>query len=346
VVGGWFVALMGFRLWYFGYPLPNTFYAKVSPDPLYDLGRGVTYLAKFVLSNPLNAPAILAAVIPAGLGIRTWLHGDRVRALSALPFAILTIWLFLGLAIPAAAGGDHFALFRFYQPLWPLFGLSLALGVARLLPRPARLLRPGITLGIGALTLWVLYCSSTPAWHSLSDADAIILEFKIANAGRAQGAALNGMFDDELFEGEKLPSVADVTIGGLGLTYRGTTVDLMGLTNVAMGHAPGDRKGIANHAAFNTDVFFSLNPEMLLPKLSASTSSPPASLDACGSDLYRTALRGLLCSDRFVRHYGGALLQRNGDRHDPRVFAFVRRDKLADLRRLGMVAAEFEPARP
>jgi len=43
--------------------------------------------------------------------------------------------------------------------------------------------------------------------------------------------------------------------GRVGLKYQGNTVDLMGLNNILMGHSPGDRKGIKNHAAFNKMFF-------------------------------------------------------------------------------------------
>jgi hypothetical protein len=40
----------------------------------------------------------------------------------------------------------------------------------------------------------------------------------------------------------------------------------MGLNNTLMGHSSGDRIGIKNHAAFNKDVFYQLNPDVILPE--------------------------------------------------------------------------------
>ena len=48
-------------------------------------------------------------------------------------------------------------------------------------------------------------------------------------------------------------------------------IDLMGLNSVAMGHSPGDRKGVKNHSAFNRDVFFDLSPDLLLIEGSATS---------------------------------------------------------------------------
>jgi hypothetical protein len=84
-------------------------------------------------------------------------------------------------------------------------------------------------------------------------------EFKLAVNGRNLANELNGLWP------EKKPSVGMIAVGGFALKYTGKTIDLMGLNNILMGHSPGDRKGIKNHAAFNKDVFYQLNPDILLP---------------------------------------------------------------------------------
>ena len=45
--------LTAFRLAYFGYPLPNTFYAKMSPALGYSITQGLRYLASYVASGLL-----------------------------------------------------------------------------------------------------------------------------------------------------------------------------------------------------------------------------------------------------------------------------------------------------
>ena len=56
-------ALTLFRLLYFGYPLPNTFYAKVSPSLLYNLKLGGGYLLAFIASQLFILPALLAGQV-------------------------------------------------------------------------------------------------------------------------------------------------------------------------------------------------------------------------------------------------------------------------------------------
>ena len=42
------IAFTFFRIHYFGYPLPNTYYAKVSPDKLYNIKEGLIYAINFI----------------------------------------------------------------------------------------------------------------------------------------------------------------------------------------------------------------------------------------------------------------------------------------------------------
>ncbi|HEY0465600.1 MAG TPA: hypothetical protein VGC79_15405, partial [Polyangiaceae bacterium] len=44
VTAGGFSALVAFRIHYFGYPMPNTYYAKVGGDFVFTAGRGAVYL--------------------------------------------------------------------------------------------------------------------------------------------------------------------------------------------------------------------------------------------------------------------------------------------------------------
>ena len=100
------VLLTAFRLWYYGSPVPNTFYAKVGPVPL---PAGVQYLIRFLWARERSRcgardPAVI--VDP-----RTcWLR----RSSSATA------------AVSVGVGGDVFALCRFPPPALPaLTGLAV-----------------------------------------------------------------------------------------------------------------------------------------------------------------------------------------------------------------------------
>ena len=102
-----------------------------------------------------------------------------------------------------------------------------------------------------------------PWWnHIESD---IQHEFDLARGGRELGHQLN-----ELLPADKNISLGLITTGGIGYTYRGPLLDLMGLNNVLMGHSPGERRGNKNHAAFNASVFFQLSPDVVDPRFVAN----------------------------------------------------------------------------
>ena len=84
-------------------------------------------------------------------------------------------------------------------------------------------------------------------------------EFRIAERGREKGTFVANLFEPL----QRYPSIGTITSGGFKMTYPGEVVDLMGLNNLRMGHSPGLREGTKNHAAFNKDIFFELQPDVL-----------------------------------------------------------------------------------
>lgn len=89
--------LTAFRLAYFGYPLPNTYYAKVSPSLAYNLEQGTLYLVRYIISDPIALIGVLAIFVAC-------LHSIyKVSPASGgfyLPFIVAT-----GLLVPLLTGG-------------------------------------------------------------------------------------------------------------------------------------------------------------------------------------------------------------------------------------------------
>jgi hypothetical protein len=294
------VALTTFRIVYFGYPLPNTYYAKVSPSLVYRLQQGTGYLASYIGSSPIVFACTVAAAISAA-------HLLRARARDGRTFA-LTVLAATGLGVPVLTGGDHFDGFRFYQPIYPLLLLTLLNAVRTIAPQyiPAAIharVNRRVTLTAAAIALGVCVVLQTVQWLATDRFALLGREFDIATAGRTVGTNANLVF------GPDRPSIATITVGGFQYAYHGDVVDLMGLNDTRMAHNGGDRIGIRSHAAFETRTFYELNPAVLLPLVQFHDS-----LSAVGHrDLFADrVLKGLLAEPQFRSRYQLAEVCRPG----------------------------------
>jgi hypothetical protein len=269
-------SLVGFRISYFGYPVPNTYYAKVSANILYDLRYGLAYLLGYLFSNP-------AVTLLTAIWLRVLVRGLCNCKMGMDQTTLIAFCLLPGIGIPVLVGGDHFGGHRFFQPLWPL----LCLLAVREWPAMTARFRPQ---RVGALVVALVLCG----WSLFPFSARLIHEFRITRAGRETGTALATMFGDL----DEYPTVATITAGGSKYAYPGTVLDLMGLNATEMAHAPGPRTGYKNHTAFNHDIFYAWYPDILL----------------CGEDAAFDArvLKGLPFDDRFRQMYLKGELQRNG----------------------------------
>lgn len=259
-------ALTVFRLHYFGYRFPNTYYAKVSSDIIYNIAEGSKYAIDFLMGyQPVITLLFVVLVVFLIYGLfglkiinrnfdESCFQGTVIKKCCFIAIIILT-----GFLLPLTTGGDHFGGFRFYQSLLLLFAFGIL--VAFWLIKNYQQLQTAINKIILSIVIIFLVIISlndlteirSPVKTQLS------FEFVLAREGRQMAGELNTIFP------AKKPSVGVIAVGGFSLKYQGNTVDLMGLNNTLMGHSPGDRKGIKNHAAFNKDIFYTLDPDMLLP---------------------------------------------------------------------------------
>jgi arabinofuranosyltransferase len=118
-----FGAYFLWRYQYYGFLLPNTFYAKVG-DSLEQVERGLKYVGKFFIVMGVPALALPGFVL-----------GRRVRVVSLAATITLPYLTYI-----AVVGGDYMALFRFMVPLMPFIALVAPLPVlalARDVRRPA-----------------------------------------------------------------------------------------------------------------------------------------------------------------------------------------------------------------
>lgn len=313
------VALLIFRMFYFGYPLPNTYYAKISPDTFYNLQQGVLYLIGFLASTRLAA----IGLIVAAASILIYFPRLLLKLRSARPTPLeqtkvvqvaLSLVVVVGLLIPVWEGGDHFGLYRFYQPIWPLLVLPL-LGLSTII----RLHRNVPMRRVTGVCL-ALLCIVIPgvSWMNGLYKDWLLQEFLFAQQGKYVGQTLNKIFKDDP------PSIGVITAGGIAFTYQGVVNDVLGLNNVEMAHRAGDRHGLKGHAAFNTDVFFEQRPRLFLPLTwDHITVGQWWKQYAWTEDI----LKGIWHTPRFQSMYQLAIISKGNQR----VVTFVERDYAVTL---------------
>jgi hypothetical protein len=298
-----------FRLAYFGYPLPNTYYAKISPDLLYRVNEGWEYLADFLTGGGFAALGVIVALgwclshLP-----RLWAlirTGRGFETVQSLILFFLSAYVTLAVLIVLQVGGDHFGGWRLLQIVYPLLPVFLAFLWAHFRGPAAAASARALTLPLAAfwtvLALVVLTLPLRSGWFKVNRTH-LLLEFHVAEEGRATAAALRTLLGAQA--GADIPTVAITAAGGFAYDWKGSVLDLMGLNTAAMAHAPGERRGFHGHAAFNKDVFYAAAPEIVIPHVTGW----PKILRDCKQlretkSFYGKVLQGLQNDPEFRRLY-------------------------------------------
>jgi arabinofuranosyltransferase len=140
-LGGSILLLATFTIWrlqYFGFPVPNTFYAKVSLDYFNQVISGTKYLVKYLV-EPIIAVQILFSFGLIGYTYaRFWQSFQYTNWL-----AIVWLSAFAGIfALYITLGGDHFSSARQFQVLTPLLSTLASVGVANIICRITENIEP------------------------------------------------------------------------------------------------------------------------------------------------------------------------------------------------------------
>lgn len=256
-------SLILWRISYFGYPLPNTYYAKVSGNEKSNLTGGLGYLYQFFNNYPYSA-FILTLLLFFGIAMLVkWKKGPNKEVFSKYEKvqAVLLSVVFPGLAFPVLTGGDHFHFSRFYQPIIPLIYLAVTnyylwhyyLGITVQSRKTASLV---LMLSV---VLIVFFSSKSTFFDFLKKEPLNFPEFVIAEDGRKAAAELNEAFA----ACKQYPALGSFATGAIGYMYNGKTVDLLGLNSTIMAHANNIKTGTRNHASFDKKAFWILKPDII-----------------------------------------------------------------------------------
>lgn len=302
-------ALVAFRMSYFGYPYPNTYYAKRVPHLAYSLLKGANYAGRFLLLRPWNGLALAVLILDSVSCLKRVRADSSDAAGRAQLFVSGTVLSCLG--IPFLTSGDAFGEFRFYQPIvlllitptvhWVFERTRSSEAWWPFARRPAQ-------IGVG-LTALVLIGA---AWFAFAASSQLEGEFRAATSGQRVGLALTHTLKPSVPEP---PTLGVIGAGGTAWAYEGPVLDLLGLNWTQMAHSNADRRGIrTGHGAFSAEVFWSRPPELLVLGLqNGATCGPVTRRSALDNQMVKQYLRGLTETPRFNAHYEAGCLGQGSD---------------------------------
>lgn len=280
-------AYVAWRWSYFGDLLPNTYYAK-SGFGASRATLGLHYLAAFCAS-----PYVWATAPFALLGaVELW------RRREPAPLALFAC----ALAVVVALGGDGLPMYRFLVPVIPLAAVLAAVGAASAASRlPRAELREA--LSIAALAP-ALVLSFTPARDLYYDAMVAQRDFELPR-WRAAGEALARVLPREAL-------VAAVPIGALGYYSDVRVLDMVGLTDRAIAHAPVETgAGWAGHEKHDGRYVLARRPDAILLGNIFVVKAPNVALEQFPTftNPFIAAREGdVLAQPEFARDYAQATL--------------------------------------
>jgi arabinofuranosyltransferase len=236
---GLFGAYWLWRWHYFGWPLPNTFYAKTGGG-LEQWLRGTLLTGHFVFEFllpllPWTFLALWVAAVPHLSGIRAHLEARGRRRPVLIAGAVVGVYS----AYVMAVGGDYMAMHRFFVVLLPFWYLLVACLVDPLVD--ALDARTGPRRAFGALVAWSL---AATAVHS-TPVDTLFFVRASQQHGNYQGVELErwhvarlsviGRFFDRYRHGPD-ETLGTAAIGAIGYYADMPILDFHGLVDVHIAH--------------------------------------------------------------------------------------------------------------
>lgn len=301
--------LILFRLAYFGYPVPNTYYAKVSGNFSYNIREGITYITNFINANNLAFMFIvLVSILSIVILGRIMLNFKKIEV-SELQIFTLTAVVIMGCAVPILNGGDHFVQYRFMQPIWPILvvpALYLFLTSFELKLLDGARQKVLLIVSVIAIFFSIFYFSDNISWHLYKEQvyQTIAGSLALTKQERKEAEMLERFFSKL----DRKPTVGVLAAGSIKMEYTGNVNDLLGLNNVAMAHANPVKSGIKNHAAFDKGVFYAQKPEAL-NLIFVDEFNPETNIRfVTDYPFWNRVLKDLYLDDKFQQEYTSAVI--------------------------------------
>lgn len=248
-----FVPYFLWRYWYYGYLLPNTFYAKVGGGVASYL-RGLKYIVGF--AGTYGGYVIF--LLPLLLFLR-W----KQQAVLGYVFLIVISFVIYFVYI----GGDGLTGYRFFVHILPLIGIllqaSLLVGVGLVSLRGEKLMAripfPLRNLLLYVAVLVLLWLPTQTPWARMVESQFV------GDHWVAESRAVTGVW---LYQ--NVPRHATIAVNAAGaIPYYSQlkTIDMLGINDLHIAHAPVQDMGkhIAGHEKSDATYVLSRRPALILP---------------------------------------------------------------------------------
>lgn len=284
---------IGFRFSYYGYPFPNTYYAKTGFSMEYLLA-GWDYFRGFQVSYMLYGVASAVGLIPL---LRIKKEGNNESFRSAI---LLVAFVVLYSMYIIYVGGDVLAMYRFFLPVLPI---SLVLLIGAIFEIGERLREKNISFGI---PVSIVLCLVATAYmgHANYHEGREEYERKVSlEKGLVEKMKLTGLWlKAKQAEMGRPLILAATTIGALSYYSEVVVIDMIGLTDAEIAHNPKIIPEVSQYNRtgwkernYNVDYVLSRKPDFVY----FSTGLKPSAY----------AERALFTSEEFRRRYYGYYFQ-------------------------------------
>ncbi len=271
--------LVGWRMYYFGFPFPNTYYAKVSDNVVANVAFGLKYVFRGIVFEDtlllgLIATAALPLLLLAQEGADEGALRNRAHSLMRAGSFPLLVTGFL--VVVVLTGGDFFSLYRFLVPLVPaLVGALAVLGcyvyeIVRKSARPLHFRGAAAVAAVALIGFFAIKPISEFQYNINMPGNALPNSFRTPPSLYDQFALRNRNYlmgeylSRKVASKKRDASIGVLAAGGIALSYTGYIYDLLGLNWVEMAHANRTKDGQRSHASFDAETFFRHPPDLLV----------------------------------------------------------------------------------
>lgn len=268
---------MTWRLNYYGYLLPNTFYAKTGSSWEY-IKTGLDYYWSFSKDYALYGILIILSLTVLKIKLKFNQYIYLISLFVSFSFYIILV------------GGDVLRPNRFFLPILPVFYILLQQALLNLNNLIGKNLSPKITASAPLIFAFVL------AYYTYKSEADQIKKYAELEKGLTEKMKITGLWlkNKQTEAGRKL-TVAATTIGALSYYSDVNLIDMLGLTDEVVAHEPMPIPEISSGEVgwrernYNVSYIMSRKPDYIY----FSTGIKPSAY----------AERGLFTSNDFMQYY-------------------------------------------